>query len=89
VNLFAKPSLGADAKAVADDQHAHHQLGIDRWAACVAVERRKVGTQFAELEEAINATQQVLARDVIVEVEQVEEPVLAAALLTHHRDVLP
>jgi hypothetical protein len=29
VDLFAQPSLGADAEAVADDQHAHHQLGID------------------------------------------------------------
>ena len=40
VDLLAQPALGANAEAVADDQHADHQLRIDRWAAGVAVERR-------------------------------------------------
>ena len=42
---------------------------IDRWAACVAVERREVIAQFSEVEETIDATQQVIAWEVIVEVE--------------------
>jgi hypothetical protein len=37
----------------------------------------------------INASQQVLARDVIIEVEQVEKFVLFAAQLTHHDESLP
>jgi hypothetical protein len=43
--------------------------------------------QLAGVEEAIDATQQVAARDVIVEIEGVEESVLAATSLTHHLDV--
>ena len=35
----------------------------------VAVERREMVAQFTEVEEAINAAQQVAARDVIVEME--------------------
>jgi hypothetical protein len=69
MDFFAQPALRADAEAVAHDQHADHQLRIDRWAARVAVERREVIAQFSEVEEAIDAAQQVIAWDVIVEVE--------------------
>jgi protein subunit release factor B len=51
----------------------------------VAVERCEVMTQLAEVEEAIDGAQQVTARHVLFEVEGVEELVLSAALLTHHR----
>ena len=37
----------------------------------------------------IDASQQVLARDVIIEVERVEKFVLSAAQLTHRDDSLP
>ena len=67
VNLFAQPTFGPNAEAVANDQHANHELRIDRWTACVAVERREVIAQFSEVEEAIDATQQVIAWDAIVE----------------------
>jgi hypothetical protein len=33
VDLFAQPTLGADAVRVANDQHADHQLRIDRLTA--------------------------------------------------------
>jgi hypothetical protein len=66
VHLVAQPTFGPNAEAVANDQHADHQLRIDRWAARVAVERLKVDPQLSEVEEAIDATQQVIARDVIV-----------------------
>jgi hypothetical protein len=42
--------------------------------------------QFSEVERAIDATQQVTARNLIVEIESVEESVLAATSLTHHLD---
>jgi len=42
MDLFAQPALGADALRVADDQHADHQLGIDRWPSRVAVERAQL-----------------------------------------------
>ncbi len=83
MDFLAQPALGSDAEAVADDEHADHELGIDRWPAGVAVERRKMLTQFAEIEEAINASKQVIARDVIFEIEGVEQLILNGAL-THH-----
>jgi hypothetical protein len=54
MDFFAQPALGADTEAVAHDQHADHQLRIDRWAAREAVERREVGT-LSEIEVAIDA----------------------------------
>jgi hypothetical protein len=45
--------------------------------------------QLAKVEEAIDASQQVSAWHVLVEVEGVEELVLPAALLTHHRRAPP
>jgi hypothetical protein len=89
VDLFAQPPLGADTEAVVDSQHADHQLGVDRWAAGVAVERRELVAQFTEVEEAIDATQQVIAWHVIVKVEGAEESVLVAASPTHYLDALP
>lgn len=37
VYFFAQPALGANAKAVANDQHTDHQLRINRWPAGVTV----------------------------------------------------
>ena len=85
VHLLAQPPFRADAKAVADDQHADHELRIDRGTASVAIERCEVMPQLAEIEEAINGSQQVSARHILLEVEGVEELVLPAALPTHHR----
>jgi hypothetical protein len=89
MGLFTQPTLRANIEAVANAQHAHHRLSVDGWSACVAVERREMCAQFIEIEVAIDAAQQVIARNVIVDIEGVEESVLAATLLTHHRDVLP
>jgi hypothetical protein len=44
---------------------------------------------LTKVEVPVDASQQVIARDVIVKVERVEESILAATLLTHHLDVLP
>ena len=42
MNLLAQSTLGADAVAVAHQQHPDHQLRVDRGAADVAVIRRQV-----------------------------------------------
>jgi hypothetical protein len=42
VNLFAEPPLGADAEAVADQQHPDHQLGSDGGASDRAVKPRQL-----------------------------------------------
>jgi len=69
MNLFAQPPLRANTEAVANDQHPHHQFRIDRRPTGVAIERREVATQIAEVEKAINPAKQVIGRNVIVEIE--------------------
>lgn len=51
------------------------------------IERSEMSPQFAEVEESINPAQQVIERNVSFEIKRVEQPVLIAALLTHHLDV--
>lgn len=54
----------------------------------MAIERREVLAQTAEIEDPIDAPQEVILRNMIVKVERVEELVLHAALVTHHVDAL-
>src|SRR5215469_17478697 len=42
MDIIAQPPLRADAEAVPDDQHADHQLRVDRRSAHLAVERAQV-----------------------------------------------
>ena len=88
MHFLAQPPLGSDAEAVADDQHPHHQLGIDRGTAGVAIEGGEVFAQFVEVEKSINAAQQMVGWNVIVEVEGIKQSLLTARLRTHHPDVL-
>ncbi len=39
VDLIAKPPFRADTHTIADDQHPHHQLRVNRRTTCAAVER--------------------------------------------------
>ena len=88
MNLFAQPPLGSNAEAITHEQHPDHQLRVDRRTTCVTVERFKVASQLAEIEEVVDPAQQVIRGNVLIEVERVEESVLIAALGTHHQEVL-
>ena len=76
VDLFAEAPLGADAKAITDDQHPDHQLGIDRRATHRAVERRELTAQFRQLDKAVNRPQQMIRRHMRIEREVVEQHTL-------------
>src|SRR4029077_16893557 len=58
VDLFAETPLGADTGAVPDDEHADHQLGINRWPSQRAVERRELAAQFRQVDKAVDRPQQ-------------------------------
>jgi hypothetical protein len=88
VNLFAQLTLRANAQAVTDQQHADHQLRIDRGSAGVAVVRRQVFAQIGEVEETIDGSQQVILGDEIFEVKRVEQLVLRFVVAAHHRTSL-
>jgi hypothetical protein len=57
VNLVAKPRLGPDAHAVADDQHSDHQLRINRGPSNLTVEGLQCLTQAIKVEMPVNAAQ--------------------------------
>ena len=57
MHLFAKPPLGSDSQAIPHQQHADQQLGIDRRAACVAVERGQMMPDTGQIDEAVDGTQ--------------------------------
>ncbi len=84
MDLVAQTPLGADAAAVANQQHADHQLGIDRGPTNGAVVGRKLATNATQLNEAIDRAQQVIGGHVIVEVEAVEQRFLSGCSLAHH-----
>ena len=50
----------------------------------MAIERREVLAEIGEIEEPINAAQQVVCWNVRVEVEGIKQSVLVAAVLSHH-----
>jgi hypothetical protein len=72
VHLLAQAPLGADAEAVADQQHADHQLGINRGPSHGAVEAGQMLAQLGAVNEAVDAPQEVIGRDMILKLERVE-----------------
>ena len=54
------PFVGIIDEAVADDQHADHQLGIDRGPADAAVVELQMLAHTGQIDEAINRAQQVM-----------------------------
>jgi hypothetical protein len=74
MNFFAQAALRPYAHAIADDQHADHQLRIDRGATGAAVQRFQRLTDAIEVAMPIDASQDVIGRDMIVEAEIVKQP---------------
>src|SRR5580658_4098375 len=73
MDFLAQAPLGADAKAIPDDQHPDHQLGINRWPSQRAVERRQLAAQFRQLDKTLDRPQQMIRRHMSVEREVVEQ----------------
>ncbi len=78
MHLFAQSPLGTNAIAVADDQHAHHQLRVNRGTPDGAIEIRQVGTQITEIQALVDAAQEMLGRDVVFQIERVEQALLSS-----------
>ncbi len=52
----------------------------------MAVVRRQVLVQFASIEERVDPSQQMVGRNVVVQVKRIEKWRLPGLLKTHHRD---
>ena len=85
VSLFTQAALGSDAHAVADDQHADHQLRIDGGAAHPAVKRLQRLAEVIEGEMAVNAPEHMVGRDMILKAEIIEQPRRRSLNAHHHR----
>jgi hypothetical protein len=72
MNLFAQAAFRPYAHAIADDQHADHQLRIDREATGAAVERFQRLTDVIKVEMSVDASQHVIGRDMVVKAEVIE-----------------
>jgi len=60
MHLFAQPPLRLDFKAITNDQHADHLLGIDRRATGLAVEAGEMLPQLIQVNDAVDDAQQVI-----------------------------
>ena len=88
VDLVTKPPFGPNAHAVADDQHAQHQVRIDRGPTNHAVEGLQLCADTLQIDEPIDATKQMIVRHMIVQGEVVEQ-LRCRDLPAHHRLSLP
>src|SRR5580698_2054209 len=84
VDLFAQPPLGADAEAIAYDQHPDHQFGIDRWPSHRAVKRGQLPPQLAEFDEPVDRPQKMIGRNVPLKRELIEQRSLFDLPRSHH-----
>jgi hypothetical protein len=89
MNFFAQAALRPYAHAIADDQHADHQLRIDQGATGAAVQRFQRLTDAIEVAMPIDASQDVIGRDMIVEAEIVKQPGRRLLRAHHCRVPLP
>ncbi len=88
MHLLAQAPLGADAEAVADQQHADHQLGINRGPSHGAVEAGQMLAQPGAVDEAVDTPQQVIGGDMVFKPECVEQALLHHETLAYHGPIL-
>jgi hypothetical protein len=66
MNFFANTALRTDPHALADNQHPDHEFRIDRRSAHGAVKWSNVYTNTAQIDKAINHSQQVIKGNMIL-----------------------
>jgi hypothetical protein len=84
MDFLAQAPLGADAKAITDDQHPDHQFGIDRWATHRAVEGGQLPPQLAKLDEPVDGPQEMVSGNMSFERELIEQSSLFDLPMSHH-----
>ena len=60
VDLVAQPPFGANAEAVADNEHPDHQLRIDRRATRLAAVRLQMRSNLRKVDEPVDPAKQVI-----------------------------
>src|ERR1700712_2542465 len=62
--LGIESALRTDAKVIADEQHADHQLRIDRWPSRVTVEASQFSANLRQVDKTVDGAQHMICRDV-------------------------
>jgi hypothetical protein len=89
MHLFAKPAFGADARAIADDQHPDEQFRINRRSADCAVERGKLPADIGQVDKAVDGSEQMICRHMLLKAEAVKQLFLHHRPFAHHQQNLP
>jgi hypothetical protein len=84
MDFLAQASLGADAKAITDDQHPDHQLGVDRWATHCAVKGGQPPPQLAKLDEPVDGPQHMVSGNVPFKRKLIKQSSLLHSPTSHH-----
>ena len=85
VDFLVQPPLRANAEAVAEDQHAHHQLGTYRGPPNVAVIGSEMRSQPGQIDETVDLAKQVIFGDVPLKAEAIKQRLLHHPPLADHR----
>lgn len=88
MHLLAETALGSDPEAIADDQHADRQLGVDRGSPDLSLERSQLRAQARQILDPVDRAQKVIGRDVPLQAELVEQRFLRHPPLAHHHAAL-
>ena len=80
MDLLTQPTLRTNAEAIADDQHADHQFGIDRGPPHVAIIGPQMRPNLGQVDETVDLAQQVIVRDAPLQTEAVKQPLASHAV---------
>jgi hypothetical protein len=68
VDLLSSPALRADGKGITNQQHADHQLRIDRGPSASGIIGGQAPSDRAEVQDRVNPSTQMVSRDMPLEV---------------------
>jgi hypothetical protein len=83
MDLVAQAALRPNAHAVADDQHADHQLWINRWPSHHAVKWPQVLANAGQVDKPIDRTKNMVRRNVPLHAELIKQWLLCHRTLSH------
>jgi len=69
MHFLTQAAFGTDAIAVADDEHADHQLRIDGGTTCGALEISQMRAQPVQVKTGVNTAQEMVLWNVVFKVE--------------------